>query len=131
MNEPYGCDCDKSPIHRTPLRSRATLSPGGHILATYTREELTLSITLALEQMSADLEARLEWWLDMLAASTGCDDAQAERLLAHWETVNAKYTATVTALAAVRQSVNSENPALNDRTATSTTDTTTCMNGAV
>jgi hypothetical protein len=92
------------------------LSPGGHILATYTRKELTLSITLALEQMSADLEARLEWWLDILAASTGCDDAQAERLLAHWETVNAKYTATVTALAALNQSVNSENPALNSQT---------------
>jgi len=77
----------------------------GRILATYTRQELTLSITLALEQMSAGLEARLEWWLDILAASTGCDDAQSDQLLARWDALNAEYTATVTALAAVNQSM--------------------------
>ena len=87
----------------------------GRTLATYTREELALAVRLALEEQRRDLEARLEWALELLAASTGCDDAQAERLLAHWETLNAEYTATVTALAAVSQSVNSENPALKDQ----------------
>jgi len=85
----------------------------GRILATYTRQELTLSITFALEQISADLETRLEWWLDILAASTGCDQAQADQLLARWDALNTEHTATVTALAAVSQSVHSENPALN------------------
>ena len=101
------------------------------ILVTYTPAELDLAIKLALEWKLPDLEARLEYYLDVLAASTGCDDAEAERLLARWDALSAEYTAAITALAAVSQSVNSENPALDDRTATSTTDTTTCKNRAV
>ena len=101
------------------------------ILATYTPEELTLSVKLALEEKRRHLQTRLERELDVLAASTGCDDTQADQLLAYWDALNAEYTAAVTALAAVSQSVNSENPALNDRTATSTADTTTCKNRAV
>ena len=69
--------------------------------------------------------------MDVLAAATGCDDAETDQLFARWETLNAEYTATVTALAAVSQSVNSENPALADRTATSTADTTDCKNKPV
>ncbi len=76
---------------------------------------LALSVTLALQQISANLEARLNYYLDVLAASTGCDDAEAERLLARWDALNAEYAATITALAAVSQSVNSENPALKDQ----------------
>ncbi len=101
------------------------------ILATYTPEELTLSVKLALEEKRRHLQTRLERELDVLAAATGCDDTQADQLLAYWDALNAEYTAAVTALAAVSQSVNSENPALNDRTATSTADTTTCKNRAV
>lgn len=85
----------------------------GCILATYTPAELDLAVELALEWKLADLEARLEYYLDVLAAATGCDDAQADRLLAHWDALDAEYTATVTALSAVNQSVNSGNPALN------------------
>ena len=92
----------------------------GRFLATYTPAELGLAIELALEWKLADLEACLEYHLEVLAAATGCDDAQAERLLAYWQALDAEYTATVTALAAVSQSVNSENPALDDRTATIT-----------
>jgi len=103
----------------------------GRILATYTPEELTLSVKLALEEKRRHLQTRLERELDALAAATGCDDTQADQLLAYWDALNAEYAATVTALAAVSQSVNSENPALDDRTATSTTDTTTCKNRAV
>jgi len=103
----------------------------GRILATYTPEELTLSVKLALEEKQHDLEARLEWWLDVLAAATGCDDAETDHLFARWSALNTEYTATVTALAAVSRSVHSENPALNDQTATSTTDTTTRKNRAV
>lgn len=80
----------------------------GRILATYTPEELTLSVKLALEEKRRHLQTRLERELDVLAASTGCDDAEAERLLARWDALNAEYTATVTALAAVSQSVNTE-----------------------
>jgi hypothetical protein len=80
----------------------------GRILATYTPAELGLAIELALEWKLADLEARLEYHLEVLAAATGCDDAQAERLLAYWQALDAEYT------------VNSENPALDDRTATIT-----------
>ena len=87
----------------------------GRILATYTPAELDLAVELALEWKLADLEARLEYHLEVLAAATGCDDAQAERLLAYWQALDAEYTATVTALAAVNQSVNSENPALRDQ----------------
>jgi hypothetical protein len=101
------------------------------ILVTYTPAELDLAMELALEWKLADLEARLNYYLDVLSASTGCDDTQADQLLAYWDALNAEYTATLTALAAVSQSVNSENPALDDRTATSTADTTTCKNRAV
>ena len=87
----------------------------GRILATYTPEELTLSVQLALEEKRHHLQTRLERELDVLAASTGCDDAEAERLLARWDALNAEYTATVTAQAAVSQSANSENPALKDQ----------------
>ena len=86
----------------------------GRFLATYTPAELSLAVALSLEQELADLEARLEYYLGALAAATGCDDAQAERLLARCDALNASYTATVTALAAVSRSVHSENPALND-----------------
>jgi len=72
-------------------------------------------VKLALEEKRQELETRLEWMSEMLAASTGCDDAEAERLLARWDALNAEYTAAVTALAAVSQSVNSENPALKDQ----------------
>jgi len=92
----------------------------GRILATYTPDELDLAVELALEWELADLETRLEWWLHILAASTGCDDAQAERLLARWDALNTTYTATVTALVPVNQSVNPGNPVLDDRTATIT-----------
>lgn len=40
----------------------------GRIVATYTREELTLAVGPALEQKRRDLEARLEWSLEVLAA---------------------------------------------------------------
>ena len=70
---------------------------------------------LALEEKRHHLQTRLERELDVLAASTGCDDAEAERLLARWDALNAEYTATVTAQAAVSQSANSENPALKDQ----------------
>ena len=73
----------------------------GLIIATYTREELTWAILLALEQKLRDLEARLEWKLETLAAATGCDAAEADQLLADWDALNAAYTATLTALAAV------------------------------
>jgi hypothetical protein len=92
----------------------------GRILATYTPAQLDLAMELALEWKLADLEARLEYYLDVLAAATGCDGAQAERLLAYWQALDAEYTATVTALAAVNQSVNSGNPVLDGRTATIT-----------
>ena len=73
----------------------------GRILATYTPEELTLSVQLALEEKRHHLQTRLERELDVLAASTGCDDAEADQLLAYWETLNAEYAATITALAPV------------------------------
>jgi hypothetical protein len=90
----------------------------GRIVVTYTREELALAVKLALEEKRHDLETRLEWALQILAAATGCDNAQAGRLLARWQALNAEYTATVTSLAAVSRSVNPANPVLNGRTAT-------------
>jgi len=105
----------------------------GRIVATYTPDALGLAVKLALAWELADLEARMEWGLETLASATGCDDTQAERLLARWHALEATYTATVTALAAVNQSVNPAapcsqvaetmdqdhpgNPVLDDRTA--------------
>jgi hypothetical protein len=73
----------------------------GRILATYTPEELTLSVQLALEEKRHHLQTRLERELDVLAASTGCDNTQADQLLACWDALNAEYAATITALAPV------------------------------
>jgi hypothetical protein len=71
------------------------------IVATYTREELAVAVGLALERKRGMLEARLERGRQVLQAATGCDDAEAEGLLAHWDALSAEYAATVTALARV------------------------------
>jgi len=62
----------------------------GRIVATYTRDELKLAVGLALEQKRAELEARLEQGLEVLAAATGCDD-EAKRLIEHWDTLIVEY----------------------------------------
>ena len=63
----------------------------GRIVATYTRQELVDAVGLAMEEKRAVIEARLEQYLTVLAEATGCDDAEAERLLSHWESLNAEY----------------------------------------
>lgn len=70
----------------------------GHIVATYTRAELRDAAGLALAQKRHGLEARLEQGLEVLAAATGCDDVEAERLLAHWSILNAEYARTTARL---------------------------------
>lgn len=60
------------------------------IIATYTREELAWAMGLMLEMERCRLEARLERGLEMLEATTG-DDARAEHLLKHWDTLNEEY----------------------------------------
>ena len=65
----------------------------GHIVATYTREELKMAIGVALWQQRADLEARLQRGLELLA--TAGDSAEADPLLAHWDALNAAYDRAV------------------------------------
>jgi hypothetical protein len=67
----------------------------GCIVATYTREELRLAVGLALEQERAALEARLERGLEMLAQAAGRDAEEIEQMLAHWEALDAEYSAVV------------------------------------
>ena len=50
---------------------------------------------LAYLRNREQLEARLERGLEVLEAATGCSDAEAERLLAYWDVVNAEYDAAV------------------------------------
>lgn len=73
----------------------------GRIIATYTREELTVAVGLALEQRRHELVVRLERGLEVLEAATGCDDAEADRLLVHWDGLNAEYDQVVEAMRAV------------------------------
>lgn len=73
----------------------------GRIVATYTRQELIDAVGLALEQKRAALEGRLERGLAVLADATGCDDEEAERLLAHWDGLNAEYGRVVDRLQAL------------------------------
>ncbi len=73
----------------------------GRIAATYNRAELRAAVALALEQRRHDLEARLEHGLEVLAAATGCDDAEAERLLAYWDALNAEYDRVMEPMRAV------------------------------
>ena len=73
----------------------------GRIIATYTRDELGTAVGLALEQKRAGLEARLERGLEVLAAATGCPDAEAERLLAHWDALDADYGVVIGMIAEV------------------------------
>jgi len=63
----------------------------GRIVATYTRDELRAAVGLALEQKRAGLEARLEHGLAVMEAATGCADAEAGRLLAHWDALDLEY----------------------------------------
>lgn len=67
----------------------------GCIVATYTREELRLAVGLALEQKRAALEVRLARGLEMLARAAGDDAEEIERLLAHWEALDAEYIIVV------------------------------------
>ena len=65
----------------------------GHIVATYTREELKLAVGVVFWQQRAELEARLQRGLEMLA--TAGDSAEADPLLAHWDALNAAYDRAV------------------------------------
>jgi len=73
----------------------------GRIVATYNRAELRAAVSLALEQRRDELVTRLERGLEVLAAATGCDDAEAERLLAHWDALNAEYDRVVETMRAI------------------------------
>jgi hypothetical protein len=53
----------------------------------------------------AILQARLERGLAVLAEATGCDDAEAERLLAHWDAVNAEFVHLVDSLRALERAL--------------------------
>jgi len=55
---------------------------------------LTWAVALALGERQRRLEARLERGLEVLAAATGCSDAEAERLLARWDAVEAELLET-------------------------------------
>ncbi len=77
----------------------------GHIVATYTHKELAMVVGLALEQKRARLEARLARGLEVMRAATGCDGAEANRLLAHWNILNTEYAETITMLAAVTHQI--------------------------
>lgn len=74
---------------------------GGFVVATYTREELRLAVGLALEGKRVALEVRMACGLEMLRAATGCADAEAERLLAHWDTLNAEYDRVTAGIKAI------------------------------
>jgi hypothetical protein len=67
----------------------------GHIVATYTREELRLAAALALEQKRVALEARLARGLEVLVRVASRDTEEIERLLTHWEALDAEYSAVV------------------------------------
>jgi len=47
------------------------------------------------------LETRLRRGLEVMEAATGCDAAEADRLLTHWAALNAEYAATAATLTAV------------------------------
>ncbi len=87
----------------------------GRIVASYTREELTLAVWLALDQKREWLEDRLTRGMAVLQAATGQGEDEAERLLAHWDALTVEYGATLAALATLtsvhmsRQSLVSEN----------------------
>jgi hypothetical protein len=74
---------------------------GDRVVATYTREELRLAVGLALEGKRVALEVRVARGLEMLRAATGCADAEAERLLAHWDTLNAEYDRVMAGIKAI------------------------------
>lgn len=80
----------------------------GHIVAAYTREELAVAVGLALAKKREVLEARLARGLEVMRAATGRDDTEAERLLAHWDALNAEYAETVVTLAAVTHQIQVE-----------------------
>ncbi len=73
----------------------------GHIIAAYTREELAVTVGLALEQKREMLETRLARGLAIMEAATGCNAAEAGRMLAHWDALNAEYAATAATLTTV------------------------------
>ena len=68
----------------------------GHIVATYTPEELKLAVGVALQQQQAELEARLERELERLAAAG--DATEADQLLAGCDALNAVYDRAAAAL---------------------------------
>jgi hypothetical protein len=74
---------------------------GDRVVATYTREELRLVVGLALERKRVALEVRMARGLEVLRAATGCADAEAERLLAHWDTLNAEYDRIMAGIKAI------------------------------
>ena len=57
-----------------------------------------------LAHQLAHLEAHLDSYLGALEAATGCTDADAERLLAHWDALTAQYAALATTLTALTKS---------------------------
>jgi hypothetical protein len=65
----------------------------GHIVATYTREELKLAVGVALRQRRSELEARLQRELERLAVAG--DGADADRMLADWDALSAAYDRVV------------------------------------
>jgi hypothetical protein len=62
---------------------------------------LRLAVGLALEGKRVALEVRMACGLEMLRAATGCADAEAERLLAHWDTLNAEYDRVMAGIKAI------------------------------
>jgi DNA primase len=74
----------------------------GRLVATFTRAELATAVGLAMEQKRAELERRLLQGLDVMGEWTPADgDAEAERLLAHWDKLNAEYARVVDRLRAL------------------------------
>ena len=81
----------------------------GRIVATYTRDELTWAVILALRVQKAKLEDQLECGLNILERATGCvDDAEAERLRAHWDAVSVQYHHLSAQLAEVMEEITDE-----------------------
>jgi len=61
------------------------------IIAAYTRQELAWALALAFEIELDNLEDRLEHGLGVLAAHTGCAEAEAQRLMQHWRALHDDY----------------------------------------